>query len=281
MSCLWVSIILLAIFGIVITRFVQSQRRSTAWNRVYSAVARRLNGRLRPAGSFSYPLIRVPHGFGVLQVGPTTSREGDCMQAVVERWDSAARTEIATEGLIGAVRQRHRFELPRPDVLTNEWHVFGSNGPFAQQLLTSGVTWQLERLRCLAEPHELYVVWERGRLTVRRLGFLREAVQLEEFIRAVLVLFDQSNLSLEEGIEFVNPAEAQLLEDPICKVCGDRIGGDLVLCTRCRTPHCQECWEFTGACSTFACGETRFVRPQIAQPIVHPDNEQSQSQSQQ
>jgi hypothetical protein len=46
--------------------------------------------------------------------------------------------------------------------------------------------------------------------------------------------------------------------DARCEVCGTELSkGRVVRCARCRTPHHEECWEFNGACSTFACGETR------------------------
>lgn len=44
-----------------------------------------------------------------------------------------------------------------------------------------------------------------------------------------------------------------------CQVCGDPLGEQPVLCTRCRTPHHRECWEYVGGCSTFACQTREFV----------------------
>ncbi len=45
----------------------------------------------------------------------------------------------------------------------------------------------------------------------------------------------------------------------LCQVCGSEMQSGVVDCARCRTPHHEECWKWTGECSTFACKETRYV----------------------
>lgn len=40
-----------------------------------------------------------------------------------------------------------------------------------------------------------------------------------------------------------------------CPVCGVPIAELRVRCSRCRTPHHRECWDYVGTCSTYACGE--------------------------
>lgn len=46
-----------------------------------------------------------------------------------------------------------------------------------------------------------------------------------------------------------------------CQVCGVSLGqGAVVRCRRCATPHHEDCWAYTGECSTFACKEKAFVR---------------------
>lgn len=39
-----------------------------------------------------------------------------------------------------------------------------------------------------------------------------------------------------------------------CQVCGSKLEGSIVRCSRCGTPHHQDCWTYTGLCSTFGCG---------------------------
>ena len=43
--------------------------------------------------------------------------------------------------------------------------------------------------------------------------------------------------------------------------CGNGVNVDrAIFCKRCRTPHHLDCWEFNLRCSTYACGETKYVR---------------------
>ena len=44
-----------------------------------------------------------------------------------------------------------------------------------------------------------------------------------------------------------------------CQTCGSALEGKLVRCARCSTPHHADCWEYTGACSTYGCGEKRVA----------------------
>lgn len=49
-------------------------------------------------------------------------------------------------------------------------------------------------------------------------------------------------------------------EDSVCQVCGGSLLlGLTVRCATCATPHHRDCWDFNRRCSTFACGETRFL----------------------
>jgi hypothetical protein len=46
-----------------------------------------------------------------------------------------------------------------------------------------------------------------------------------------------------------------------CPVCISPLEQEIVLCIRCRTPHHQGCWDYTGECALFACGGRRWIRP--------------------
>jgi hypothetical protein len=75
------------------------------------------------------------------------------------------------------------------------------------------------------------------------------------------------------GIQFTEEQSAQVLEQVVCKICGEEIHENLVFCRRCRTPHHRECWQYNGLCSTFACGETEFETPRVAPRL--PDSPQA------
>lgn len=71
--------------------------------------------------------------------------------------------------------------------------------------------------------------------------------------------------------------EVRLDNEAICRVCGTRIDSDVVLCRRCYTPHHHDCWHYAGRCSTYACGERRYIKPTpstMKPPIIKPPDEQ-------
>lgn len=45
-----------------------------------------------------------------------------------------------------------------------------------------------------------------------------------------------------------------------CEVCGTELKDRVVHCSRCKTPHHEECWQYTGECSTYACQEKTYVK---------------------
>jgi hypothetical protein len=55
------------------------------------------------------------------------------------------------------------------------------------------------------------------------------------------------------GLEIVEQAQTV----GACQVCGQPMETEIVRCRKCSTAHHRECWAYLGACSTFACGESR------------------------
>ena len=45
-----------------------------------------------------------------------------------------------------------------------------------------------------------------------------------------------------------------------CKVCGSGMTSRIILCSRCRTAHHEECWTYAGKCATYACGASRAIQ---------------------
>ncbi len=62
---------------------------------------------------------------------------------------------------------------------------------------------------------------------------------------------------IDQGIDIVDMGADTWDEDsgpPVCKVCGEPIlGGQMILCAVCKTPHHRDCWEYVGACSIYGC----------------------------
>lgn len=135
-----------------------------------------------------------------------------------------------------------------------------SNKPVtAKRILNNGVQWQLEQLRRHMGNQELLVTIVRGKLTVCKPGYIKSHQELEDFVRFSLNLFDQMMLVDAKGIEFVNDNEASVVNDVKCPICSEEIMHNMVVCSRCKTPHCLDCWQYNGQCATFACSEKRFI----------------------
>jgi hypothetical protein len=49
-------------------------------------------------------------------------------------------------------------------------------------------------------------------------------------------------------------SESENNNEQLCQVCGMELSaGPLVYCSKCKTPHHKDCWDYLGQCSTFAC----------------------------
>lgn len=131
----------------------------------------------------------------------------------------------------------------------------------AMQLLTDSVKWKLSELRSLAGDL-LIVKIEQGRLFVNCSQWFTTGRDLLDFVQGSLELFDQLMLPRAEGLEFVRQNQAAVIEDIRCPICSDDVMHEMVVCRRCKTPHCAECWEYNGKCATFACMEDRCIRVQ-------------------
>jgi Prokaryotic RING finger family 1 len=109
-----------------------------------------------------------------------------------------------------------------------------------------------------------------GNMLVHAVGQVRRYEELLPMLEAALGVFDQAMLTRSVGIEFVTEDIIKPLDDATCRICGDRIGPDLVFCRVCKTPHHYDCWQYNGACSVYGCGETTYVRPRAAEIVSGP-----------
>jgi hypothetical protein len=55
-----------------------------------------------------------------------------------------------------------------------------------------------------------------------------------------------------------------------CLVCASHLFAGLVYCFRCTTAHHRDCWEYSGSCAVYGCGETRYGASPDATPAELP-----------
>ena len=129
-----------------------------------------------------------------------------------------------------------------------------------KNFLSPGVQTQIDRIRFLHVYDDVYLSVNRGTLIVKKRGIIRQPELLETLVQEVLDLYDQAVMTLSQGVQFVDDAQAGVPADgAVCQICGDAIGSEMVLCRRCKTPHHLDCWKYYGSCSTYGCSESRFM----------------------
>ena len=128
-----------------------------------------------------------------------------------------------------------------------------------EEILTPAIRWQMLQL-CSIGVSGLYLSIHNGEMVISTPRFLTRQQMLDDFVRLSLELYDQLMLARAVGIDFVQDQTA-IIDEVKCPICTCDIEGTMVVCLRCKTPHCLECWKYNGKCATFACGETRYIYP--------------------
>ncbi len=261
-----IPILLFAGMLIVGTLVIAIVRKLSGWNAVYEKLAKRYGGNAFSGYLLTKPSMTFNYGrtFCRVQNRKTFHYGNRKRTELILGWpDRRLKLEITTD----PNRQNRRGWNPlrsNPVVIhgidLNQMTVLSNNNEIAHKLLSDQVQWQLEQLRRHTGRSELRVTIAGGKMTISKPGYIKHPQMLDDFVRYGLELFDLMMLTDIEGIEFVNEQSASLLEDVTCPICAERIQHQLVVCVRCKTPHCHDCWQYNGQCATFACNETRYVK---------------------
>jgi hypothetical protein len=145
--------------------------------------------------------------------------------------------------------------------------VRGSDPRSVAEFFSAVLRWHVERLRAQPAVSPLCLQIGRGAMTITKALAVHNGSELMQIVEAGLDLYDQAMLTRTRDITFLEQQSAQVLEQAVCRICGEEIHEGLVFCRRCKTPHHRECWQYVGRCSVFACGETLFREPQVAERV--------------
>lgn len=249
-------------------------------NRAYINLARRFNGNYQGGNIFRRPCVRFRYGGSWVTVSPGPTQGEFRTTEVRLPWgdlETELRVTSAVDGTYSPVDGSHiaagdgQFE--------RRYHVTGAPRYRVQRVLSDGVKWRINRLCYAFQCPGLHVHIHRGKMIIEKPLRLRGGDDLEEFTRFCLELFDQAMLTQCDGIEFMDSTlDAQLVEAPICQICGEEIVNEMLFCYRCRTPHHLDCWQYTGCCSVYGCRETRYVIPAVARPAQQLPESDSESE---
>jgi hypothetical protein len=264
-------LMVLAVLAVFVFSFLAAAfRRANHWNRTYERLSKRYAASKGQGGViygylFTRPSLRFDYGRTLcwLRNRKSTRFSTGRKTEISMIWpDRKLRLEVSTSPVNsrtwgpGTMKQ---VEFLEP-AFQADYYVASSSPLVAQRLLNTSVRWQLEQLKRLTREPELSVSLSRGMLVVGKPGYIKDYQQLEDFVRFSLELFDLLMLVDAEGIEFLHADQAAVVADVKCPICSEEILLDMVVCARCKTPHCQDCWEYNGQCATFACSETRSIR---------------------
>ncbi|HVR86536.1 MAG TPA: RING finger protein [Planctomycetota bacterium] len=134
---------------------------------------------------------------------------------------------------------------------------------FAREYLDGATRTAVEDLRSLLGNDRILVSMNPSRLMIRKESVIDSSETLEALAGLSGRLHDRIDLFWQRasGIEILeDPVAPDAAAEAVCQICGSKITAETkVVCRRCSTPHHEDCWEFNGRCSTYACGEKRFA----------------------
>lgn len=277
MECFATFIGILILFALLVGFGGRGKTRSSRLYATYQRLALQYGGTCQRRGWLTYPSAHFSYRSAhvtvrVTNYGPHRIRQGPMTLVVIQWPDFGFRCEIVSPRLPPSVSSQHGLRdcnTGSPD-FGRYYTVRSTDVAAATSLLNGVVQHQIETLRTLPVPSPLRVEFGSGNLQICKGRVLRLYPELSEFVQRALDLYDQLMLAGSRGIEFLEQQSFQPLDEVKCQVCGDEIREDLVFCRRCKTPHHRECWQYNGACSVFACGETRFSVPQVAPRTQEP-----------
>jgi len=262
---------LFAVLAVFVLSFLTAAfRRANQWNRTYDRLSKRYGGSNGKGGViygflFTRPSLRFDYGrtFCWLRNRKSMRFSTGCKTEISLVWPNRKlKLEVSTSPAHSRTwtpGTMKKVEMEDPK-FQSDFYVSSNSPQIAQRLLSTPVRWQLEQLRRHTNEYELSVSLYRGSLVISKPGYIKQYQQLEDFVRFSLELFDLLMLVDAEGIEFLHADQASVVADVKCPICSEEIMLDMVVCARCKTPHCQDCWEYNGQCATFACSEIRSIR---------------------
>ncbi len=89
-----------------------------------------------------------------------------------------------------------------------------------------------------------------GVLAVRSIGAPGEEHRLGDWINDCYAIADHLRSAGDTDVRVLEVAT----REAVCQVCGCAVTDLPVRCGRCGTPHHDDCWEYNGGCSVYACG---------------------------
>ncbi len=238
------------------------------WNRAYSQLEGHFVGKSKTGGAtygfgFIKPTLAFDYGRTscLLQSQASSIFKTGKLTEMALLWPNPSLKLQITTLFDAKIERGTKKILPiefRQIAFNSQFSVRTNQFEQVNKVLNYNVQSLLIRLRNLTQPNELNISIKRGKLKIQKPGYIKDLAPLHDFIRYSIDLFDQLMLVSTEGIDFLNENNATVLESITCPICSGGITEQMVLCERCKTPHCRDCWEYNRQCATYACQGTSY-----------------------
>lgn len=240
-------------------------RKVGQWNVVVRAVAERYGGQVKPGGIFSDPAMYFSYNdhycnlkYGKRRLTTSDKRVTEFTSSWPDRRFQLLMISKGYPADIWPGKRLTEFKCD-DDKFNSQFMMFTSDLEVGKKLLSDGVKWQTELMTGVNPEGALKISIMGGLLSIVKPMIIRETTELDDWVRFCVEYLDQMRLTQSIGIEFEQSETAKLIEEVLCPICSEEVVENMVVCIRCKTPHCRDCWEYNGQCATFACGETRFL----------------------
>ena len=274
MECILVFLFLVVFLGLLAGFGLGWAPRTGRLVESYQLLAQRFHGTLHRMGLrgmpqvvFSYRSARVT--VEALARVPQDLGSGPAVRICLPWPEAALRVEVRhpPQQPHAAVPDGLQPVLLAPDDFARRCSVRGMDPRAVAEFFNEVIRWHVERLCTQPVVSPLCLQVGRGVMAITKVLTVHRGAELIQVVEAALDLYDQALLTRTRGITFLEQHSAQVLEQAVCRICGEEIREGLVFCRRCKTPHHRECWQYVGRCSVFACGETQFREPQVAERL--------------
>ncbi|MCA9123176.1 MAG: hypothetical protein H6822_00210 [Planctomycetaceae bacterium] len=256
----------LLVLTVIVVVVVSQVRSQNDLKRTYQRIAQRFQGRCNIVGLRERPSINFVYrnAYALLDIYSTGGKHKTYYTQFRISWpDSHFRCEVYPEGILSRLAKfigMADIEIGSPQ-FDADYVIHGVDAHQLRDFLAIDVQRTIDRLRALCGNYDIYISVGGGQLLIKKQGLIRDFDELESFVLLSVDLFDQASQASAEGIQFVEAQpEAKLsLKDAICQICGEAVKLDAVFCRTCKTPHHKDCWEYYGTCSTYGCGQRRYL----------------------
>ncbi len=251
------------IFAMVVIGFIVLGITYSTRNRELNHFANVWRGRITRGGAWDFPQV-------VFQLGDNRtvlsySHHGDDVQThlTISIYDIRVRLELRPQGMaqrLGKYFGMQDIEVGAPE-FDAAFVIQGSNERGIRDFLSSEVRQSIMSLAtCGAGGRfDLHLQLGGGSLRITKHEHLTSEAELSNFVRSCFVLLRQIQKPIADGIQFVEQAPNLTLKDTQCRVCGDALVEKVVFCTKCKTPHHLDCWQYFGSCAVYGCGQKRYI----------------------